>query len=88
MRSCHSDQIANYTIKGHVPIESKNKLFRKRSSIKGIADPGTLLGSPVMGMHSHDSHSHAYENYKFSFSKTGKTKIFDGISLIKILNLR
>jgi len=29
MRSCHSAQIANYMIEGHVPIESINKLFRE-----------------------------------------------------------
>ena len=81
LRSCHSAQIANYTIEGHVPIESINKLFRKRPNIKGIAVPGMPLGSPGMEMHSHDSHSHVYENYKVvSFSKTGKTKIFDKIS--------
>jgi len=39
------------------------------------------LGSPGMEMHSHKLHSHDYENYKVvSFSKTGKTKIFDKIS--------
>ena len=39
------------------------------------------LGSPGMEMHSHDSHSRDYENYKVvSFSSTGKTKIFDKIS--------
>ena len=38
------------------------------------------LGSPGMEMHSHESHSHDYENYKVvSFSKI-KTKIFDKIS--------
>ena len=52
-----------------------------RPNINGIAVPGTPLGSPGMEMHSHDSHSHVYENYKVvSFSKTGKTKIFDKIS--------
>ena len=81
LRSCHSAQIANYTIEGHVPIESINKLFREKPSIKGIAVPGMPLGSPGMEMHSHESHSHDYENYKVvSFSKTGKTKIFDEIS--------
>ena len=81
MRSCHSAQIANYTIEGHVPIESINKLFRVKPIIKGITVPGMPLGSPGMEMHSHESHSHDYENYKvFSFSKTGKTKIFDEIS--------
>ena len=81
LRSCHSAQIANYTIEGHVPIKSINKLFREKPNIKGIAVPGMPLGSPGMEMHSHESHSHDYENYKvFSFSKTGKTKIFDKIS--------
>ena len=78
LRSCHSAQIANYTIEGHVPIESINKLFREKPNITGIAVPDMPLGSPGMEMHSHESHSHVYENYKVvSFSKTGKTKIFD-----------
>ena len=46
-----------------------------------MAVPGMPLGSPGMEIHSHDSHSHDYEDYKVvSFSKTGKTKIFDKIS--------
>ena len=81
LRSCHSAQIANYTIEGHVPIESINKLFREKPNINGIVVPGMPLGSPGMKMHSHDSHSHDYESYKVvSFSSTGKTKIFDKIS--------
>ena len=81
LRSCHSAQIANYMIEGHVPIESINKLFRENPNINGLAVPGMPLGSPGMEMHSHDLHSHDYENYKVvSFSKTGKTKIFDKIS--------
>ena len=81
LRSCHSAQIANYTIEGHVPIESINKLFIEKPNINGIAVPGMPLGSPGMEMHSQESHSHDYQNYKVvSFSKTGKTKIFDIIS--------
>ena len=81
LRSCHSAQIANYAIEGHVPIKSINKLFREKPDTKGIAVPGMPIGSPGMEMHSHDSHSHDYEDYKVvSFSKTGKTKIFDTIS--------
>ena len=69
LRSCHSAQIANYMIEGHVPIASINKLFREKPNINGIAVPGMPLGSPGMEMHSHDSHSHDYENYKvFSLS--------------------
>ena len=80
LRSCHSAQIDNYTIEGHVPIESIKKLFREKPIIKGIAVFGMPLGSPGMEIHSHGSHSHDYENYKVvSFNKTGKTKIFDKI---------
>ena len=81
LRSCHSAQIANYTIEGHMPIKSINKLFRENLGIKGIAVPGMPIGSPGMEMNSYDSNSHDYENYKVvSYSKTGKTKIFDTIS--------
>ena len=81
LKSCHSALIANYTIEGHVPIKSIDKLLREKPDIKGIAVPGMPIGSPGMEMHTHDSHSHDYENYKVvSFSKTGKTKIFDEIS--------
>ena len=48
LRSCHSAQIANYMIEGHVPIESIKKLFREKPSINGIAVPGMPLGSPGM----------------------------------------
>ena len=81
LRSCHSAQIANYTIEGHVPIESINKLFIEKPNINGIAVPGMPIGSPGMEMHSHDSHSHDYENYEVvSFNKTDKIKLFDNIS--------
>ncbi len=75
LRSCHSAQIANYTIEGHVPIESIKKLFREKPNINGIAVPGKPLGSPGMEIYSHHLHSHDYEKYKVvSFSKTGKQK--------------
>ena len=81
LRSCHSAQIANYKIEGHVPIKSIKKLFKEKPDIKGIAVPGMPIGSPGMETHSHDSHAHDYESYNVvSFSKTSKTKIFDEIS--------
>jgi len=81
LRSCHSAQIAIYSIEGHVSIESIIKLFREKPNIDVIAVPGMPLGSPGMGMHSQNTHSHDYENYKVVlFSKTDKTKLFDKIS--------
>ena len=81
LRSCHSAKIGNYTIEGHVPVESINKLFKKLPSITGIAVPGMPHGSPGMETQSHESHSHNYETFKVvSFSENGKTKIFEQIS--------
>ena len=36
LRSCHSAKIGRYTIEGHVPIESINKLFKEKPAISGI----------------------------------------------------
>lgn len=81
LRSCHSAKIDNYSIEGHVPIESIKKLFQKKPIISGIAVPGMPHGSPGMDTHSHESNLHTYESYKvISYSKNGKTKIFDYIS--------
>jgi len=81
LRSCHSAKIGNYTIEGHVPIESINKLFKEKPGISGVAVPGMPHGSPGMETHSHKSQSHNYGTYKVvSFSKNGMTKIFDQIS--------
>ena len=81
LRSCHSAQIANYTIEGHVSIESSNKLIRENPNINGIEVLGMTLSSPGMEMHSYESHYHDYDNYKIiSLTKTDKPKIFDKIS--------
>ena len=81
LRSCHSAQIGKYTIEGHVPIESINKLLEEKPLISGLAVPGMPHGSPGMEIHSHESHSQDYESYEVvAFSESGKTKIFDKIS--------
>ena len=81
LRSCHSAQIGKYTIEGHVPIESINKLLEEKPLISGLAVPGMPHGSPGMEIHSHESHSHDYESYEVvAFSESEKTKIFDKIS--------
>ena len=81
LRSCHSAKTGNNIIEGHVPIKSINKLFKEKSRISGITFPGLPHGSTGMETHSHASHSHNYETYEVvSFSKNGKTKIFELIS--------
>ena len=81
LRSYHSAKIGNYTVEGHVPIESIKKLFQEKPSISDIAVPGMTHGSPGMETHSHESHSHNYETYKvISYSNNGNAKVFDYIS--------
>ena len=81
LRSCHSAQMGKYTIEGHVPIESINKLLEEKPLIAGLAVPGMPHGSPGMEIQSHQSHSHDYVSYEVvAFSESGKTKIFDKIS--------
>ncbi len=46
--SCHTATIEGYTIEGHVPAESIERLLRERPDIKGLAVPGMPIGSPGM----------------------------------------
>ncbi len=46
--SCHTATIEGYTIEGHVPAESIERLLRERPDIKGLAVPGMPNGSPGM----------------------------------------
>lgn len=46
--ACHTGVIEGYTIEGHVPAESIERLLRERPDIKGLAVPGMPIGSPGM----------------------------------------
>ena len=48
LASCHTMRIGGYTVEGHVPVASVNKLLRDRPGIAGIALPGMPQGSPGM----------------------------------------
>lgn len=48
VESCHTLDIGEYFIEGHVPIEAIGKLALKRPDIAGIALPEMPLGSPGM----------------------------------------
>ena len=43
-------------------LNQSTNFLKKNQIIKGIAVPGMPHGSPGMEMHSHESHSHDYEN--------------------------
>ena len=48
MQSCHTTQIGDYFVEGHVPVEAIEKLMAEKPDIKGIALPGMPSGSPGM----------------------------------------
>lgn len=48
VRSCHTSQIGEYFVEGHVPVEAVEKLLSEKPDIAGIALPGMPTGAPGM----------------------------------------
>ena len=48
LESCHTSEIGDYIIEGHVPEEAIDKLLVERPDIKGIGMAGMPSGSPGM----------------------------------------
>lgn len=47
-RSCHTAQVGDYFVEGHVPAADIKRLLADRPVARGIAVPGMPLGSPGM----------------------------------------
>lgn len=48
LASCHTAEIAGYTIEGHVPAGAIMQLLSERPAGRGLAVPGMPIGSPGM----------------------------------------
>jgi hypothetical protein len=48
LASCHTAEIAGYTIEGHVPAEAILRLLAEKPTATGLAVPGMPIGSPGM----------------------------------------
>lgn len=46
---CHTTLVGGYSIDGHVPIDTFNRLLAERPDISGITLPGMPPGTPGMG---------------------------------------
>lgn len=57
--SCHTAQVGDYFIEGHVPAEDIERLLAERPAAKGLAVPGMPLGSP--GMEVPDGRTQPYD---------------------------
>lgn len=73
MGSCHTAVIDGYTIEGHVPAESIERLLRERPDIKGLAVPGMPIGSPGM----EGPNPEVYQ--VIAFTESGERRVFDTI---------
>jgi len=48
LQSCHTAVVDGYVIEGHVPADTVARLLQERPSIKGLAVPGMVMGTPGM----------------------------------------
>jgi hypothetical protein len=48
LASCHTAEIAGYTIEGHVPAHAIKRLLAEKPNARGLAVPGMPIGSPGM----------------------------------------
>ena len=49
LRTCHTGQIANYLLEGHLPAPAVRRLIQQKpAGIAGLAVPGMPIGSPGM----------------------------------------
>lgn len=46
--SCHTAQVGNYALEGHVPAAEIKRLLKEKPQAVGLAVPGMPLGSPGM----------------------------------------
>lgn len=48
LASCHTAEVANYIIEGHVPADALRRLLAEKPAARGLAVPGMPVGSPGM----------------------------------------
>ncbi len=68
LSSCHTAQIGNYVIEGHVPAQDIIRLLKEQQAVGGLAVPGMPQGSP--GMES--PNPEAYDVIAFGMNGNGK----------------
>jgi len=72
VRSCHTAQVGQYLIEGHVPAEDIKSLLAKKRQAAGLAAPGMPASSP--GMADPGQPHEAYE--VLLFQRDGSSKVY------------
>ncbi len=70
LQSCHTAQVGDYVIEGHVPAADIVRLLREKLPVKGLTAPGMPMGSPGMEGPSKDP----YE--VLAFQPDGRTSVY------------
>ncbi|MFP3947259.1 MAG: DUF411 domain-containing protein [Gemmatimonadota bacterium] len=72
LRSCHTAQIGNYLVEGHVPASDIRRLLEEQPQVAGISVPGMPVGSPGM-----EVPGRAPDSYDvLAFDADGRTSVF------------
>lgn len=72
LRSCHTAQIGNYLVEGHVPASDIRRLLEEQPQVVGLTAPGMPIGSP--GMEVPGREPDAYD--VLSFDADGRSSVF------------
>lgn len=64
MGACHTIEIGNYWIEGHVPLEAVEALFEQQPEVDGIGLAGMPIGTPGMpGPQSEPYHVYTFRDH-------------------------
>lgn len=72
MGSCHTAQVGQYFVEGHVPAEDVQRLLREMPDAKGLTVPAMPIGSP--GMEDPSGKTQPYDVYLVA--KDGSASVF------------
>ncbi len=70
LQSCHTAQVGDYVIEGHVPAADIVRLLREKLQVRGLTAPGMPMGSPGMEGPRKDP----YE--VLAFQPDGRTRVY------------
>lgn len=74
LRSCHTAEIGDYVIEGHVPADVVQRLLDEQpSDIAGLAVPGMPIGSPGMEVPGRPAQSYDI----VAWDESGETWVYD-----------
>jgi len=72
MGSCHTAEVGQYFVEGHVPADDIKRLLREKPAAKGLTVPAMPMGSP--GMESPTGEVQPYD--VFLVAKDGTTSVY------------